>query len=241
MESITLTNLLDPQLRKTSELFDTWAQEGRGESMAEGHWPRVSQILEKMRIGSGMRCVDIGCGNGYAVRAMANRVGPEGLVVGVDLSPEMVQRARVLTTEANTEFHQAPAHQLPLEDHRFDRVLSVEVLYYTPDPLETLREWRRILKPGGSLWIMVDFYREHTHSECWGELVGIPMQYLSEADYQRLFEEAGFQGVRTERILDARPVDESQFKPGWGYETVEDVRRFRTEIGSLLVTGHQPG
>ncbi len=222
-------------------LFDSWASAGRGESMARGHWPMVAQILTRMGIAPGMDCLDIGCGNGYAVRAMAERTGLEGQVTGVDVSPEMIRRAAEFPDNpSNTRFLVSPADKLPFPDEALDRVLSVEVLYYLPDPLAALKEWNRVLKPGGSVWIMSDFYGENPYSAVWKELIDIPMQYYTEQQYRELLERGGFSAVSSERLYNPMPLDLDEitrFKPGWGYETINDVRRFRTEIGSLLVYG----
>jgi ubiquinone/menaquinone biosynthesis C-methylase UbiE len=228
-------------MANAAQLFDTWAQAGRGDAMARGHWPMVAQILTRMALKPGLRCLDVGCGNGYAVRAMAERVGLDGLAVGVDVSPEMIRRALDFPdTPPNARFQPAPADRLPFEDESFDRLLSVEVLYYLPDPLAALKEWSRVLKPGGSLWVMSDFYQENPYSACWDDLIDLPMQYLPEARYRELLEKAGFTAVFSDRLFNPTPLNLDEitgFKPGWGYETINDVRRFRTEIGSLLVSG----
>lgn len=222
-------------ISQAKTLFDDWGQTGRGDRMAEGHWPRVSQFIDGMAITPGITCLDVGCGNGYAVREMARRTGETGRVIGVDVSPVMVALAKEQTNQPNVTLMTAEADRLPLPDGEVDRLLSVEMLYYAPDMAAVANEWRRVVKPDGSAWVMVDYYVENPYSECWGGLLGIPVHYQSETEYQALFEDAGFQNVQTRRIFDPRPVDESNFEPGWGYETPDDVRRFRTEIGSLLI------
>lgn len=230
-----------PHPNRAAELFDSWAQAGRGESMARGHWPMVAQMLTRMELKPGMQCLDVGCGNGYAVRAMAERVAPGGQVTGVDVSPEMIRHAQEDSDLAgNMRFRVSSADALPFADETFDRVLSVEVIYYLPDPVAALKEWSRVLKPGGSLWIMSDFYVENPYSATWDELIDIPMHYYSESRYRETLEKAGFTAVFSDRLLNPMPLDMdyiARFKPGWGYETLNDVRRFRTEIGSLLVSG----
>lgn len=208
--------------------------------MARGHWPCVAQILDKMDLQPGQACLDVGCGSGYAVRAMAEAVGSSGRADGVDASSGMISRAQVDPGQSNIRFQVAPAEQLPFIDAMFDRLLSVEALYYMTQPLAALREWYRVLKPGGSVWVMMDYYRENPASAVWGELLGVPTHFLSESEYQGLFRQAGFAEVRTERLMDPTPVDVESFRPGWGYETPDDVRRFREEIGSLLVVGVKP-
>lgn len=224
-----------------ARMFDAWAEAGRGDSMAQGHWPMVSQIIEQMALKPGMTCLDVGCGNGYAVRAMASRVAPGGQALGFDVSPGMVEAARNQPDNPPTVcFDEAPAETLPMAGESTDRILAVEMIYYLPDPLAALKEWYRVLKPGGSVWVMADYYRENPYSAAWGDLIEIPMKYRSEREYRGLLEEAGFTAVFSERLYNRNPIapeEAERFKPGWGYESLDDVKRFRTEIGSLLVSG----
>lgn len=209
--------------------------------MARGHWPMVAQILTRMQLQPGMRVLDVGCGNGYAVRAMAERIGLQGEAVGVDVSPVMIAQAQEdVRNPANVQFQVSAADALPFADECFDRVLSVEAIYYLPDPQQALKEWVRVLKPGGSLWVMADFYRENPYSASWADLIDLPMRYYGERQYREMLEKAGLTAVSSERLLNPMPLDLdfiTSFQPGWGYETVDDVRRFRTEVGSLLVCG----
>lgn len=237
-------------------LFDQWARTGRGERMARGHWPMVVQILSRMGLNPGMTALDVGCGNGYAVRAMAERVRlvadssgsldtatlDKAQVIGIDMAPDMVELAQQHPANAGlpVRYQVAVADALPFEAETFDRILSVEALYYMPDPLAALKAWTRALKPGGSLWVMVDFYQENPYSAGWDTLMGLSMHYLSERTYRELFEKAGLTAVSSDRLLNLMPMDldeVTQFQPGWGYESINDVRRFRTEVGSLLITG----
>lgn len=209
--------------------------------MAKGHWPMVSQILERMHLASGLQCLDVGCGNGYAVRAMRQRVQPGGQVLGVDVAPAMIEQAKAHPENPpNVDFQVSAADRLPLGDEAIDRILSVEAIYYMPNPLAALKEWYRVLKPAGSVWIMVDFYHENVYSHVWGDLVGLPMHLKSERQYRELLALAGFTEVISKRLFNPEPLDEAykaNFKPGWGYNTLDDVVDFRTRVGSLLLSG----
>lgn len=227
--------------QQAADLFDTWAQAGKGEFMAQGHWPMVSQIIERMGLKPGLQCLDVGCGNGYAVRAMAQRVFPGGKAEGVDVSPAMIVEAKKHPDNpAQVQFTVSPADQLPFEGDAWDRLLSVEAIYYMPNPLAALKEWYRVLRPGGSVWIMVDYYKENPYCHPWGDLVGLPMKLYSEREARELLEYAGFTAVSSSRLHNMAPLDAEyveNFKPGWGYNKVEDVTDFRTKVGSLLLTG----
>ena len=224
-----------------AELFDAWALAGKGESMAKGHWPMVTQILDRMDLQPGVEVLDIGCGNGYAVRAISQRVFPGGQAEGVDVSPEMIEQAQHHPDNPpQVRFVVSPADVLPFESEQWDRVLSVEALYYMPDPLAALKEWHRVLRPGGSVWVMVDYYRENPYCRTWADLIDLPMKLYSIREYRELLERAGFTAVSSFRLFNPAPLDDEyqrNFKPGWGYNRLEDVVDFRTKVGSLLLSG----
>lgn len=111
--------------------------------------------LEAVDAQPGERILDVGCGPGYYVAELADRVGPDGAVVGIDLSKEMLAVAGGRCAGLpNAEFRQADATALPVDDEDFDRVLSVQMLEYVPDVDAALAEIRRVLRPGGRavLW-----------------------------------------------------------------------------------------
>lgn len=211
--------------------------------MARGHWPMTRQILERMDLSAGLRCLDIGCGNGYAVREMARRVVPNGEAYGIDVAPMMIREALANgDNPPNVNFLVSAAECLPFEPAHMDRLLSVEAIYYMADPLTALQEWRRVARSGATVWLMVDFYQENPYCHCWADLMEIPMHLYAEREYIALLQKAGFQGVQTERLFNPTSLneaDQANFKPGWGYETVDDVMDFRTKVGSLLISGRK--
>jgi ubiquinone/menaquinone biosynthesis C-methylase UbiE len=84
----------------------------------------------------------------------AHLVGPEGLAVGFDLTPEMIARARSAASQtggANTRFEQGSVEALPFADAAFDFVISNGVLNLVPDKDAAFREIARVLRPGGTL------------------------------------------------------------------------------------------
>jgi SAM-dependent methyltransferase len=104
----------------------------------------------------GERVVDLGCGAGIDSFIAAQLVGPEGAVVGVDMTPEMLDTARAAKAETGIEqleFRQGYLEQLPVEDEWADVVISNGVINLCPDKGVTFREIHRVLKPGGRLQI----------------------------------------------------------------------------------------
>ncbi len=104
----------------------------------------------------GEKVVDVGCGAGLDSLIAAGMVGLAGRVVGVDMSPDMLEKARRAAKEAgrgNVEFREGYGEELPVEDGWADVVISNGVLNLMPDKSAALKEMHRVLKPGGRLQI----------------------------------------------------------------------------------------
>ena len=104
----------------------------------------------------GEKVVDIGSGAGFDSLIAAHMVSPDGQVVGIDMTPTMIAKAKSAAQEAgisNVEFRQGYAETLPVEDAWADVVISNGVLNLIPDKPAALQEMARILKPGGHLQI----------------------------------------------------------------------------------------
>jgi SAM-dependent methyltransferase len=107
-------------------------------------------------IHSGDAVLDIGCGAGVDTILAAMMTGPEGKSVGVDIVPEMLQRAAVnlrLTHLENVTFQSATGEKLPFPDNHFDVVISNGVINLIPDKDAVLNEIMRVLKAGGRLMV----------------------------------------------------------------------------------------
>ena len=136
------------------EYFDEWL-EGIPESCIESFAGTGNPFsLGKLRPGE--RVVDIGCGAGIDSLIAAKKVGPEGQVIGLDMTPSMLEKARRAAEEAqlkNVEFREGYAEALPVEDGWADVVISNGVLNLMPDKDAALEEMSRVLKPRGRLQI----------------------------------------------------------------------------------------
>lgn len=109
------------------------------------------RLLELAPLRPGMRVLDMATGTGLVAFAAAGIVGPNGSVVGVDLSPEMLAQARqkLAPSVSNILFREGDAQHLKFPDQSFDAVLCASSLFFVPDMLQAVREWQRVLAPGG--------------------------------------------------------------------------------------------
>ncbi len=105
---------------------------------------------------SGEVVLDLGSGAGFDAFLAAQRVGPTGRVIGVDMTPEMLAKARNLAVRhgyLNVEFRQGDIEALPVEDNSVDAIISNCVINLTTDKARTFREAHRVLKPGGRVMV----------------------------------------------------------------------------------------
>jgi SAM-dependent methyltransferase len=125
---------------------------------------RRELVHEALGAEPGERVLDAGCGPGFYVAELLDRVGPEGSVVGVDASTQMLALA-AKRAEGHADLRQGDVIALPVEDADFDRALSVQVLEYVVDIPAALAELRRALRPGGRVVIWdVDWATVSWHS-----------------------------------------------------------------------------
>jgi ubiquinone/menaquinone biosynthesis C-methylase UbiE len=114
----------------------------------------VGNPFELRRLAPGERVVDVGSGAGFDSFVAAGQVGPDGSVVGIDMTPEMLAKSRATAATLgleHVEFRQGLAEELPLPDDWADAVISNGVINLCADKRAVLIEIRRVLKPGGWL------------------------------------------------------------------------------------------
>jgi ubiquinone/menaquinone biosynthesis C-methylase UbiE len=118
-------------------------------------WDRFGRrTVDRLGLAAGARVLDLCCGAGGSALPAAERVGPSGHVLGIDLAENLVQRARVKATIRrldNTEFRVGDFEQLALPPGSFDAVICVFGLFFAPDMTAALRRMWGWVRPGGSL------------------------------------------------------------------------------------------
>lgn len=158
----------------------------------------------------GETVVDLGSGGGLDVFLAAKRVGPTGRVVGVDMTPAMIDRARRAAARGsdgrayeNVEFHLSTIDRIPVTDASVDVVISNCVINLAPDKDAVFREMFRVLKPGGRVAVSDIALRQPLPAELARDVtayVGCIAGAIQIADYQRGLKAAGFAAVE---VIDA--------------------------------------
>lgn len=148
-----------------------------------GEWaPRVIALASPQL---GERVLDVACGTGALTRVVAQSIGPNGRVVGSDLSPEMLSEARKITFDpsnaAPIEWREGDVSAIPFDSETFDIVFCNFGLMFFPDQVAALKEMRRVLKLDGRLALAV-----------WGSIAKCPGQMAMKQSWKRHFtEDAG--------------------------------------------------
>ncbi len=156
--------------------------------------------------------LDLGAGGGFDCFLAAEKVGEHGLVVGVDMTPEMVARARENAERegfANVEFRMGEIEHLPVADASIDVIISNCVVNLSPDKSQVYRDAFRALKPGGRI-ALSDTVRLKDFPQSWLEnesmLCSCVTGSASPAEIEQMLEEAGFTKVEVRIKPESREV-----------------------------------
>jgi SAM-dependent methyltransferase len=141
-----------------------------------GRWSRLlaQEFLNWLDVSAGVRWLDVCCGSGLITEAIVERNAPV-TVVGVDASAEQISFARQHRAYPNVSFETADAMALPFPDFSFDVVVCGLGLNYLPTPGRALEEFRRVVKPGGTIAVYVWDYADGARflREFWDAAVAV--------------------------------------------------------------------
>ena len=197
----------------------------------------------------GETVLDLGSGAGFDCFLAAKKVGPTGKVFGVDMTPEMLKRARKNAVKGgyrNVEFLAGEIESLPLEDDSVDVVISNCVINLSPDKEQVFKEIHRVLRKGGKFMISDitltrDLPRELRESVA--AYVGCIAGAVSKEEYLEAIRKAGFKDVKVmgESLFPLDYVDEPNVKEvlvGLGM-SLEEVKKAAGSIVSMKVFGRK--
>ncbi len=197
--------------------FDEWAQNGRAELMEEEHGGNVSKFLESISFDRPFTFLDVGCGNGWAVREIAKE-GNCKKSIGVDKSKKMIMQAKKKIKSKKEEYIHADI-ELMKNREKFDFIFSMESLYYVNSIEIALEKIYKLLKPGGQFFCGTDFYKDNKATARWADMMKIQMHLHSKKEWKEFFENAGFD-VKTKNIKD-----------------LKNKKKWKREYGTLFIIG----
>ena len=196
---MSLTTAYLNQFRQPSGLFgrfNLWTMNRRHSRLTD--WG-----LSHVKVARDATILDVGCGGGRTIHKLA-ALAPAGRVYGVDFAPTSVAASRSfnqsLVETGRVVVEQASVSRLPFADRMFDLVTAVETHFYWPDLANDLREIRRVLKPGGSVALIVEAYKGGKHArviQMFADAMS-PLGYshLDVTEHRALLVQAGFADTR---------------------------------------------
>jgi len=203
---------------------------------------------------TGQTVLDIGSGAGIDCFIAAQKVGPTGKVIGLDMTPAMLETARRNARDGgypNVEFRQGEAENMPVENSSVDWVISNCVINLSPSKAKVFAEINRVLKPGGQVSIsdivadqLPDFVRQDQLAYC-GCIGGA----IPEAEYLHLLNQAGLDDVHVEARLDydveqirGLILADDQLNKMYGAIVEANPQLLQQiKIASIKVVGRKPG
>jgi len=149
----------DNRTRELIDYFDERAEKGIFDTYTDDDIERINAILDDIHFprNSAEMVLDCGCGTGRATELLASRLGPESRIVGMDLAPRMIEKARELRSSsegADIEFRVGNCHEIPFDDETFDWMVVIESFPHFGNLPDFAGEALRILKDGGNLAIL---------------------------------------------------------------------------------------
>jgi SAM-dependent methyltransferase len=164
--------------------------------------------LEHLGLQPGETVVDLGSGAGIDALIAARAVGPDGRVIGIDMTPEMLQKARSNAAASgadHVEFREGRLEDLPVDDDTVDAITSNCVINLVPDKAKVFREIHRVLKPGGRLVVsdvMLDGELPEVVTEDVMAYVGCVSGAIQREDYLAMLADAGLSEIEIVKDAD---------------------------------------
>lgn len=192
---VIFTLYLVRQVRKPSR----WLGRPFAWLMNFSHSPLTDWGLEHAPVKPDFAILDVGCGGGRTIQKLA-AMAPNGHVSGIDYATGSVAASRSKNAEmiraGRVDVQHASVSKVPFPENQFDLITAIETQYYWPDLANDMREILRVLKPGGTLLIILESYAKGR----FGAVQGSALRLLGGANLsveqeQELFSSAGYTGV----------------------------------------------
>ena len=200
--------------------FDKWAKNGRAELMEKEHGKNVIQFLKTVSFDKPFSFLDVGCGNGWVVRRIAEEHHCKK-VIGIDKSKNMIVQANAKKKTVKEKYIHKNIESLKYQS-KFDFIFSMESLYYADSIEVALEKIYKLLKPGGKFFCGTDFYTDNIATTKWANMMKIQMHLHSKQEWKKFFKNAGFE-TKTKQVKD-----------------LKSKKKWKREFGTLFITGKKP-
>lgn len=207
---------MDP-VKKT---FDEWAQNGRAELMEREHGKNVQQFLKTICFEKPFTFLDVGCGNGWVVRKIAQEKNCKK-AIGIDKSKKMINQANKKKVLKKEKFIQTDIQSWKYRG-MFDYIFSMESLYYVDSIEKSLSKIFKMIKPGGEFFCGTDFYTDNKATARWAKMMKLKMHLHSKNEWKEFFKNAGFE-TKTKQIRNPK-----------------GNQKWKREMGTLFIIGKKP-
>ncbi len=185
--------------------FNKWAGSYDGGIISIFFKMCYRKIRPLLNLQDGMKLLDAGCGTGSLLKELSGS-GQELNLYGIDLSPEMINAARVKLKDAkHIELFEGSAADLPFQSNYFDYVVCMNSLHHHANPNQSLTEMTRVLKPGGVM-ILMDGFVDSTLRKVLSRTANIlrnegKIQRFKRDELQRIFRSLGYESITQQTFL----------------------------------------
>ena len=207
-------------MNSVNTTFDKWAKNGRDELMEKEHRKSVMKFLETISFDKPFLFLDVGCGNGWVVRKIAEENNCKK-AIGIDKSKNMILQANAKKKTSKEKYIHKSIESLRYKN-KFDFIFSMESLYYVDSIKIALEKIYKLLKPGGQFFCGTDFYSDNKATVKWANIMKIQMHLHSKQEWKKFFKNAGFE-IRTKQVKD-----------------LKNRKKWKREFGTLFITGKKP-
>lgn len=198
-------------------LFDNWAIRGRSDLMEREHTKSVINFLQSVSFENSFSFLDVGCGNGWVVRKIAELENCKKSV-GIDKSKNMIKIALKKKKFSKEQYVQDDIESWKYRG-KFDYIFSMESLYYVVSLELALKKIYKLLLPDGQFFCGTDFYTENKVTSRWSKQMKIPMHLRSKSEWKKLFKDTGFK-TKTQQVKD-----------------LKSRKKWKRELGTLFIIG----
>jgi ubiquinone/menaquinone biosynthesis C-methylase UbiE len=193
-------------------IYEFQAYIGAMTSPTFGGWQGTDSLIELLNVDETKKpkILEVGCSTGYITRYLAKKFDCE--IIGIDLGDLVLEIAREETQKlnlTNISFQTGNVEKLPFPDNSFDIVFGEAITALVANPVQVLKEYKRVLKPNGKIATLDLFMKESLSEEFVKEIsnimsnvIGTQIRIKTFQEWEQIFTESGFSGTKIDQYYD---------------------------------------